>query len=97
MFGTSSVVKEALCKEGFPSELNKKSVQGVSGTSQPAGPATYKKLVMKAFTSNTRITQEVKEAVSAVVAHTRSKIISAADVWNIQRRKRGFVQRRFSI
>ena len=41
-------------------------------------------------------TQIVKE-IAAVINQTRSKIISAADVWNIQRQKRTRVQRRFAL
>ena len=52
---------------------------------------------MKTQTSNTQILAEVKETLSAVFTQTRSKIISAADVWNIQRQKRARVQRRFSF
>jgi hypothetical protein len=52
---------------------------------------------MKTQLSNNQFSREVKEAISAMATHTRSKIISAADVWNIQRRKRNFVQRRFSL
>jgi len=52
---------------------------------------------MKTQLLSTSSSKEVKETISAVIAHTRSKIISAADVWNIQRHKRSFVQRRFSI
>jgi hypothetical protein len=48
---------------------------------------------MKAPLLNTRFSKEVKETLSAVFTHTRSKIISAADVWNIQRNKRSRVQR----
>jgi Holliday junction resolvase-like predicted endonuclease len=46
---------------------------------------------------NTDFSKELKETLSAVFAHTRSKIISTADVWNIQRRKRARVQRRFAL
>jgi len=52
---------------------------------------------MKTFIPVTSITKEARETLPAVAAQTRSKIISAADVWNIQRHKRSFVQRRFSI
>ena len=47
---------------------------------------------------NTQIvsTQIAKE-IAAIINQTRSKIISAADVWNIQRQKRARVQRRFSL
>jgi len=43
--------------------------------------------------TNTRIVKEI----STVINQTRSKIISAADVWNIQRQKRARVQRRFAL
>jgi len=52
---------------------------------------------MKPLLSNTQFSKEVKETLSAVFTHTRSKIISAADVWNIQRQKRSRVQRRFAL
>lgn len=42
-------------------------------------------------------TTAVKETVVTLIATTRSKIISTADVWNIQRRKRSFIQRRFAL
>ncbi len=41
--------------------------------------------------------KEVKETLSAVFTQARSKVISAADVWNIQRQKRSRVQRRFAL
>lgn len=43
------------------------------------------------------ITTIVKETVAADYKITSEKIFSAADLWNIQRRKRTFVQRRFSF
>jgi len=52
---------------------------------------------MKTQLSTTGVSKEIKETISAAMIHTRSKIISVADVWNIQRHKRSFVQRRFSI
>ena len=52
---------------------------------------------MKTQLLNTQFSKEVKEALSAVFTDTRNKIISAADVWNIQRNKRSRVQRRFSL
>jgi len=52
---------------------------------------------MKAQLSTSQFTNEVRETLSAVYTHTRSKIISAADVWNIQRQKRARVQRRFAL
>ncbi|MEO5685253.1 MAG: hypothetical protein ABIQ88_21585 [Chitinophagaceae bacterium] len=45
----------------------------------------------------TQITNEVKTTLAAVFSTTRSRIISAADVWNIQRTKRARVQRRFAL
>jgi hypothetical protein len=42
-------------------------------------------------------TKDVKEIMLAVFTNTRSKVISVADVWNIQRNKRVRVQRRFSV
>ena len=52
---------------------------------------------MKPQLSNPPFSIEVKETLSAVFTQTRSKIISAADVWNIQRQKRSRVQRRFAL
>ncbi len=52
---------------------------------------------MKTQLSNTAFVTEVKETISAAFNNTRSKIISAADVWNIQRQKRSRVQRRFAL
>jgi len=52
---------------------------------------------MKTQLSTSQFTNEVKDALSVVYTHTRSKIISAADVWNIQRQKRARVQRRFAL
>jgi hypothetical protein len=47
--------------------------------------------------SNTPVLAEARDTITAVIVHTRSKIISAADVWNIQRNKRTVVQRRFCL
>lgn len=52
---------------------------------------------MKQSVINTQLSKDVKETVSALVNTMRSKVISTADVWNIQRRKRSFVQRRFAL
>ena len=52
---------------------------------------------MKTQLLNTQISKEIAETLSAVFTHTRSKMISAADVWNIQRQKRARVQRRFAL
>jgi len=41
--------------------------------------------------------KEVTETLSAMIDHTPGKMISAADVWNIQRNKRSRVQRRFVL
>lgn len=48
---------------------------------------------------NTQIinTKEIVSSISAVINQTRSKIISAADVWNIQRQKRVRIQRRIAL
>jgi hypothetical protein len=49
---------------------------------------------------NTQVsTTRFKKEVSAVVADlgSRTKCISAVDVWNIQRNKRSRVQRRFAL
>jgi len=43
------------------------------------------------------VTKDSKEILSVIFATTRSKVISAVDVWNIQRNKRAIVQRRFSL
>jgi len=44
--------------------------------------------------SNSRFYPGAMETISVAITHARSKIISAADVWNIQRHKRNRVQRR---
>jgi hypothetical protein len=45
-----------------------------------------------------RLTEEVKETVALdIITHSNARILSAADVWNIQRNKRARVQRRFSL
>jgi len=38
-----------------------------------------------------------KETISTVCQQTRSKLISAADVWFIQRQKRARIQRRYAL
>ncbi|MEP6750183.1 MAG: hypothetical protein ABJB86_20760 [Bacteroidota bacterium] len=43
------------------------------------------------------LTAEVKETIAFDFAQRNPKILSAADVWNIQRNKRSRVQRRFSF
>ena len=43
------------------------------------------------------ITHIVKEVVAVGHKTTSDKIFSSADLWNIQRQKRSFVQRRFSF
>ncbi|MEO5685255.1 MAG: hypothetical protein ABIQ88_21595 [Chitinophagaceae bacterium] len=45
----------------------------------------------------TQITNEVKSTLATIFSTTRSKVISVADVWNIQRTKRARVQRRYSL
>lgn len=45
----------------------------------------------------TAITSIVKEVVAVDHKSTTNKIFSSADLWNIQRHKRTFVQRRFSL
>jgi len=52
---------------------------------------------MKTQIINTGFAKDLKETVSGLVLHTRNRVISAADVWNIQRNKRTFAQRRFCI
>ena len=46
---------------------------------------------------NPRFAQQVKDSIAVVCNQTRSKIISAADVWNIQRQTRGRVYRRIAL
>jgi hypothetical protein len=84
MYGTFSAIREAVFREG-------------SHYNQKKNYSTIKKLVMKTQLSTTQFSKEVKETLSAVFTNTRMKIISAADVWNIQRNKRNRVQRRFSL
>jgi len=43
------------------------------------------------------LTTEVKEILAMDANLPRSKKITAADVWNIQRQKRARVQRRFAL
>ncbi|MEO5685256.1 MAG: hypothetical protein ABIQ88_21600 [Chitinophagaceae bacterium] len=43
------------------------------------------------------LTTEVKETLALDVNHNKPRILSIADVWNIQRIKRTRVQRRFSL
>lgn len=45
----------------------------------------------------TAITSIVKEVVAVDHKSNTNKIFSSADLWNIQRQKRTFVQRRFSL
>jgi hypothetical protein len=52
---------------------------------------------MKTLLSNTQTLTEVSRNMPGMTGQNRSKIISAADVWNIQRHKRSFIQRRFSL
>ena len=47
--------------------------------------------------SSTSVSTDVKEVLQAAFTQARSKVISAADVWNIQRHKRARVQRRFAL
>jgi hypothetical protein len=47
--------------------------------------------------STTVFTKDVKEIMLATFTNTPGKVISAADVWNIQRNKRARVQRRFAL
>jgi len=42
-----------------------------------------------------RLTVEVKETLAALPMMEKNKTFSHADMWNIQRRKRSFTQRRF--
>jgi hypothetical protein len=50
---------------------------------------------MKTSVTTFSLTGEVKETLSLVF--NRNKIFSAADMWNIERRKRNRVQRRFIL
>ncbi|MFT3933520.1 MAG: hypothetical protein QM726_07900 [Chitinophagaceae bacterium] len=52
---------------------------------------------MKTQIINTSIAKEFGEAITTVFNQTRSKIISAADVWNIQKHKRVRIQRRVAL
>ena len=81
MFGISNAIKEALCRGGF--QYKDKNSR-----------YCFKKLVMNTQLSNSRFYPGAMETISVAITHTRSKIISAADVWNIQRHKRNCVQRR---
>lgn len=52
---------------------------------------------MKTQLLNAGLSKDIAATTTCLVVHTRNKIISAADVWNIQRHKRSFGQRRFCI
>ncbi len=43
------------------------------------------------------LTVEVKETLAVHLLEKNGKILSAADVWNIQRNKKSRIQRRYSI
>ena len=43
-----------------------------------------------------KLTTAVKEVTADGCQQTGSKIFTVADLWNIQKQRRGFVQRRFS-
>ena len=43
------------------------------------------------------LTSIVKETLATNVSTKSNKTFSAADLWNIQRQKKGFVQRRYSL
>ncbi len=44
-----------------------------------------------------KLTSIVPETIATVVPAATKKQFSAADLWNIQRQKRSFVQRRFAL
>jgi hypothetical protein len=45
-----------------------------------------------------KLTAEVKETLATgFEMEQKNRVFSAADMWNIQRRKKSFVQRRFSL
>jgi len=56
-----------------------------------------KAIVMNTQLISTRLPENVKEVLPGLLLHTRSRIISAANIWNIQRRKRTWIQRRFVV
>ena len=43
------------------------------------------------------LTTIVKETIAAGYNQAATKLFTAADLWNIQRQKKGFSQRRFSL
>ena len=43
------------------------------------------------------LTTIVKETIVAGYNHAQTKLFTAADLWNIQKQKKGFGQRRFSL
>jgi hypothetical protein len=43
------------------------------------------------------LTTIVKETIVAGYTQAQTKLFTAADLWNIQRQKKGFGQRRFSL
>ena len=43
------------------------------------------------------LTTIVKETIVAGYNQAQAKLFTAADLWNIQRQKKGFSQRRFSL
>ena len=43
------------------------------------------------------LTTIVKETIVAGYNQVQTKLFTAADLWNIQRQKKGFSQRRFSL
>ena len=85
-------IKYATPKE-IPKSQNRAIKNQPKEISKSHNHKSLKKIVMNTQITNTRIVKEI----STVINQTRSKIISAADVWNIQRQKRVRVQRRFAL
>jgi hypothetical protein len=85
MFGISSAIKEQGYREDLHYNQEKLFLK------------LLKIPVMNTQLSTNVFTKDVKEIMLAVFTNTRSKVISVADVWNIQRNKRARVQRRFSV
>ncbi len=52
---------------------------------------------MKTLIINTNLVKEAGEVINLVVNRTHNKVISAADVWNIQRNKKMMLQRRIAL
>lgn len=48
-------------------------------------------------TTDNQLTAQVQETMAMDASHVNTRILSSADVWNIQRNKRARVQRRFAL